>query len=109
MGRKRLANCDLPKMMTLEHGAYYYRTPDRLRVRLGTDLESALRAYKQHAGRDGIKYVPSNLASVLLKRARDSARVRGIESSLTLDHVKHLSRRATPALSWIPSPTVAIR
>jgi hypothetical protein len=90
MGRKRLANKDLPRYMTLEHGAYFYRTPDRRRVRLGTELETALRAYKQHAGRDGIKYVPSNLASVLLKRARDSARVREIEFALTLEHVKHL-------------------
>ena len=53
-------------------------------------MDAALRAYKEHARRDGIKYVPANVAKTLLKRAKDSAYSREIEFNLSLSHVDHL-------------------
>lgn len=45
MGRRRKHNRHLPARVTHEHGAYYYRGPDRKRIRLGDTLADSLRAY----------------------------------------------------------------
>jgi hypothetical protein len=42
VGRTRKHNRHLPRGVTHEHGAYYYRGPDRKRVRLGTAMGEAL-------------------------------------------------------------------
>jgi integrase len=42
VGRKKKHNKHLPRGVTHEHGAYYFRGPDRKRVRLGSALGEAL-------------------------------------------------------------------
>lgn len=45
VGRKKKLNKHLPRGVTHEHGAYYFRGPDRKRVRLGGAMGEALAAW----------------------------------------------------------------
>jgi hypothetical protein len=46
VGRKKKHNRHLPRGVTHEHGAYYFRGPDRKRVRLGSALGESLAAWE---------------------------------------------------------------
>lgn len=48
VGRRRTKNKHLPKGVTLEHGAYYYRGHDRKRIHLGRTLGVAMAAWSNH-------------------------------------------------------------
>jgi len=45
MGRRRQKNKHLPRGVSLESGTYYFRGPDRARLRLGRDFADAMRSY----------------------------------------------------------------
>lgn len=45
VGRKRTHNKHLPRGVTLDYGTYYFRGPDRRRVRLGRTLPEAMAAW----------------------------------------------------------------
>lgn len=45
VGRKRIHNKHLPRGVTYEHGAYYFRGRDRKRIRLGAALGESLAAW----------------------------------------------------------------
>lgn len=90
MGRKRLHDPDLPTRMTFESGSYYYRTPEHRRVRLSSDLEEAMQLYAPLALRDGIAYVPQNVARLLFCAARRNAKRRGVTFEIAESYVRHL-------------------
>ena len=45
MGRHKTKNKHLPRGVSLEHGSYYFRGPDRKRLNLGRDFADAMRTY----------------------------------------------------------------
>lgn len=45
MGRRRKKNTHLPRGVSLEWGSYYFRGPDRKRLKLGRDFAEAMRRY----------------------------------------------------------------
>lgn len=50
MGRRRKKNTHLPRGVSLEWGTYWFRGPDRARLKLGRDFATAMRRYGELLG-----------------------------------------------------------